>query len=115
WQTAELPPDRLISSKMMLASVIPSPAPPYSSGIKAARYPLPVRASTNSFGYFSCLSTSCQYVSGKSWQSLRTSSRIDCRASCTDDSMPCPPNVGDVVFGPLNYNVARGLKHATTG
>ena len=42
WQAAEFPPERLISSRIMLASVIPKPAPPYSSGIKAARYPLAV-------------------------------------------------------------------------
>ena len=29
----------------------------------------------------------------KTWQSFRTSSRIACCDSCTDESMPCPPNV----------------------
>src|SRR5205809_2630012 len=83
---------------MMLASVMPSPAPPYSSGINAARYPLVVSIVTNSCGYSSFLSTCCQYESGKAWQSLRTSSRICCCDSCTDESMPCPPNGREIVF-----------------
>ena len=36
-QAAELDPDRLISSRMIAASVIPRPEPPYSSGMRAAR------------------------------------------------------------------------------
>src|SRR5881628_1028087 len=99
----------------MLASVIPKPAPPYSSGIKAARYPLSVSASTNSCGYFSCLSTSCQYRSGNPGKAcvllrestaallvprrlipccvLRTSSNIKGRnyKSTAEDSMPVKP------------------------
>ena len=37
WQAAEFPPERLTSSRMIDASRIPSPEPPYSSGISAAR------------------------------------------------------------------------------
>jgi hypothetical protein len=44
WQAPELPPERLTSSRMTDASVTPSPEPPYASGIRAARYPAPVRA-----------------------------------------------------------------------
>ena len=51
WQAAELAPERLISSRMTLASRMPSPIPPYSSGIRHARYPASVSASTNSCGY----------------------------------------------------------------
>ena len=37
WQAAELPPERLTSSRMIDASAMPSPDPPSSSGIRAAR------------------------------------------------------------------------------
>ena len=37
WQAPELPPLRLISSRMIDASVMPRPEPPNSSGISAAR------------------------------------------------------------------------------
>jgi hypothetical protein len=37
WHAAALPPLRLISSRMIDASVTPRPDPPYSSGISAAR------------------------------------------------------------------------------
>ena len=37
WHAPELPPLRLISSRMTDASVTPSPEPPNSSGISAAR------------------------------------------------------------------------------
>ena len=40
WQAPELPPEALISSRMTLAAVSPRPAPPYSSGIRAASQPL---------------------------------------------------------------------------
>ena len=36
WQAPALPPWRLISSRISAASLMPSPAPPYSSGISAA-------------------------------------------------------------------------------
>jgi len=36
-QAAELPPDRLTSSRMIDASAMPSPEPPSSSGMRAAR------------------------------------------------------------------------------
>ena len=50
WQAAAFPPERLISSRMMLASVIPSPAPPYSSGMSAASQPAAVSSRTTSSG-----------------------------------------------------------------
>ena len=50
WQAAELPPERLTSSRMIDASTMPSPDPPNSSGISAARYPASVRVLTNSSG-----------------------------------------------------------------
>ena len=37
WHAAALPPERLTSSRMIAASVMPSPEPPYCSGIRAAR------------------------------------------------------------------------------
>ena len=40
WQAPELPPEALISSRITLAAVMPSPAPPYSSGISAASQPV---------------------------------------------------------------------------
>ena len=42
---------RLISSRMIDASAMPRPAPPYSSGMSAARYPASVSALTNASGY----------------------------------------------------------------
>ena len=50
WQAPELPPEALISSRITLAAVSPSPAPPYSSGISAASQPCSVSAATNSSG-----------------------------------------------------------------
>ena len=50
WQAPELPPEALISSRITLAAVSPSPAPPYSSGISAASQPFSVSAATNSSG-----------------------------------------------------------------
>ncbi len=50
WQAPELPPERLISSMMIEASVRPSPEPPYSCGISAASQPARVSASTNASG-----------------------------------------------------------------
>ena len=50
WHAAALPPDALISSRTTLASVKPSPAPPYSSGIRTASQPPAVSAATNSSG-----------------------------------------------------------------
>jgi hypothetical protein len=37
WQAAALPPERLTSSRITLAAVSPSPAPPYSGGMSAPR------------------------------------------------------------------------------
>ena len=79
WQAAEFAPERLSSSRMMLASVIPSPAPPYSSGIRQASQPASVSARTNASGYSWRWSTSRQYASGKSLQMSRIAARI---ASC---------------------------------
>jgi hypothetical protein len=50
WHAAALAPERLISSRMIDAWAIPSPAPPYWGGISAASQPASVRASTNSCG-----------------------------------------------------------------
>ena len=50
WHAAALQPEALISSRMTLAAVSPSPAPPYSSGISAASQPASVSATTNSSG-----------------------------------------------------------------
>jgi hypothetical protein len=47
---AELPPQRLISSMITLASVRPRPEPPYSCGISAASQPALVSASTKASG-----------------------------------------------------------------
>ncbi len=47
---AALPPLWLISSRMIEASVMPSPAPPYSLGMSTASQPASVRARTNSVG-----------------------------------------------------------------
>lgn len=60
WQAAELPPLWLISSRMMLASEMLRPAPPYSSGISAASQPASVSVCTNAVGYACCSSTSRQ-------------------------------------------------------
>ena len=50
WHAPELPPQRLISSMTIDASVSPRPEPPYSCGISAASQPAFVSASTNSSG-----------------------------------------------------------------
>jgi hypothetical protein len=50
WQAPELPPQRLISSMMTLASVRPRPLPPYSCGISAASQPAFVSALTKASG-----------------------------------------------------------------
>ena len=50
WQADGLPPEALISSRMIEASVRVAPPPPYSSGMRAARNPLSVRASTKASG-----------------------------------------------------------------
>ena len=50
WQAPALQPAALISSRITLAAVSESPAPPYSSGISAASQPCSVRAATNSSG-----------------------------------------------------------------
>jgi hypothetical protein len=50
WQAPALPPLRLISSMITVASARPRPEPPYSAGISAASQPASVRASTNFSG-----------------------------------------------------------------
>ncbi len=60
WHAVALPPQRLISSRMMLASVMPRPMPPYSSGIRAASQPSSVSFRTNASGYSPRASTSRQ-------------------------------------------------------
>jgi hypothetical protein len=50
WQAAELAPERLISSMITAASAMPSPEPPYCSGMRQARKPLSVSSFTNSTG-----------------------------------------------------------------
>ena len=51
WQAAPLPPLAWTSSRIAAAAPVPSPLPPYSSGISTARNPASVRARTNSVGY----------------------------------------------------------------
>ena len=51
WHAPELPPQRLISSMTIDASVRPSPEPPYSCGMSAASQPAFVSSSTNAAGY----------------------------------------------------------------
>ena len=50
WAVAALPPERLISSRTIAASVMPRPVPPYSLGDEAASQPASVSACTNSSG-----------------------------------------------------------------
>jgi hypothetical protein len=50
WQAPALPPLRLISSMITLASARPRPEPPYSCGISAASQPAWVSASTKASG-----------------------------------------------------------------
>ena len=75
WQAPELQPAALISSRIALAAVSPSPPPPYSSGTSAASQPASVRAATNSSGYRSG-SSARQYSPGKRAQSSRTAERM---------------------------------------
>ena len=64
WQAAPLPPLAWISSRMAAAAPAPSPLPPYSSGMSAARNPASVSARTNSVGYRRSRSFSRQYSPG---------------------------------------------------
>ena len=50
WQQPALPPERVTSSMITLASVSVRPEPPYSSGMSADIQPALVRASTNASG-----------------------------------------------------------------
>jgi hypothetical protein len=50
WQAPALPPERLISSMITVASARPRPEPPYSCGIIAASQPASVSAATNASG-----------------------------------------------------------------
>ena len=50
WHAAPLPPLLCISSRIAAAAVMPSPLPPYSSGIKTASIPASVSARTKSVG-----------------------------------------------------------------
>ena len=75
WQAPALAPDRLTSSRMIDASAIPSPAPPYCSGMRAERKPASVRARTNSAGYARSASSFRQYGSGNRSQISRTPRR----------------------------------------
>ena len=50
WQQPALPPERVTSSMITVASVSDSPEPPYSSGISADIQPALVSASTKASG-----------------------------------------------------------------
>ena len=50
WQQPALPPERVTSSMITVASVSERPEPPYSSGISADIQPALVSASTNVSG-----------------------------------------------------------------
>src|SRR5215207_2990381 len=76
WQAPALAPERLISSRMIAASVTPNPIPPYSSGMSALSQPDLVSASTNSSGYRRSRSSSRQYSSGYCSIMSRTLRRI---------------------------------------
>ena len=53
-------PEAQISWSMSAASVTPSPAPPYASGIMSPSQPLSAKALTNSCGYSALSSLSSQ-------------------------------------------------------
>src|SRR5687768_5100095 len=59
------------------ASARPSPAPPYSVGMRAPSQPAAVSARTNRSGYSLLRSSSRQYSSGNSAHRERTAERID--------------------------------------
>ena len=92
WQAPELQPAALISSRITLAAVIESPAPPYSSGISAASQPFSVSAATNSSGYLSG-SSARQYSPGNRSHSSRTAARISFSSSGIVKSMGRESNV----------------------
>ena len=85
WQAAALPPERLTSSRITLASRTVSPEPPYCSGMSAASQPASVSSCTKCSGYSSSLSSLRQYSSGYLRHSLRISSRIS--GHCSMDGM----------------------------
>ena len=66
----------------------PSPSPPYSSGISAARKPASVIAWTNASGYPSTRSRSRQYSFGKRRHKLATSRRSSSRKAIRSSVIP---------------------------
>ena len=67
-------PDRQIACRMIAASVMPSPAPPYCSGMIVPSQPRSAKARTKSQGYCSLRSCSSQYSGEKLVASASTSS-----------------------------------------
>src|SRR6266508_6116124 len=123
WQAAALPPCRWISSSTTLASAIPSPEPPYASGMSAASQPALVSASTNSLGYRRRRSWSRQYASPARAQMSRIAERISgypVSSMLTDASLlgAWPPSeqrecvVGVPVLIPVVRQVFARREHA---
>src|SRR5262245_37047451 len=82
-------PDSAMACIMIAASVIPRPAPPYSSGMAMPSQPAAASAPCSSCGKSPLRSLSSQYASSNWRQSLRTSSRICCCSGLKEKSI-CP-------------------------
>src|SRR5262249_18107442 len=80
-------PERQTACMTTAASVIPSPAPPYSSGMMVPSQPRLASARTNSQGYCSLRSCSSQYSGAKLLDSARTSSCRACWSSVSAKSI----------------------------
>src|SRR5262249_51763394 len=83
-------PDSGTAAIMITAWVMPSPAPPYSSGIAMPSQPAAASAACSSCGNSPLRSFSSQYASSNWTQSLRTSSRICCCSGLNEKSIVQP-------------------------
>src|SRR5919206_4242586 len=96
-----------------VASVRPSPDPPYCCGIIAASQPAFVSASTKASGYVLCSSTWRWYSSGNSAHSARTASRISwCRSVMCLSMVVVSADLGARLHGEVPLVVARPQRDA---
>src|SRR5262249_27002371 len=101
--TADAPdiaaPDSAIACIIRAASVMPRPAPPYSSGIAMPSHPPSASAACNSWGNAPLRSFSSQYVASNRAHSLRIASRICCCSWLREKSMAASARRYDLFDG----------------
>ena len=109
-------PDSATACIRIAASVMPSPAPPYSSGIAMPSQLPAAMAAKKVSGKVAVWSRSSQYPSSNRPQSFSTSSRICCCASVRAKSIaglseqPCVSHIS-----PMSSNVLNTRDHAKEG